>query len=160
MMIFDTVVLPQPDSPTRPRVLPRGSARLTPLTAWIVRVRPLNQPARSVKVLQDASAFEDGARSGCGGPAPSVRLRERSALFDLADRRQALVRRHGEARHRAHQRLQIGVLRALRKMSSREPASMTRPRYITDDFVGHVGDDAEVVGDEEHATCPSRPAAR
>ena len=43
MMILDTVVLPQPLSPTRPNDSPRRIAKLTSSTATISRVSPPNQ---------------------------------------------------------------------------------------------------------------------
>ena len=51
----------QPDSPTSPSVVPRGRARFTCLTARIVRVRPLNQPARRTKALLTSSTVRTGA---------------------------------------------------------------------------------------------------
>src|SRR5215213_2488967 len=66
MMILETVVLPQPDSPTRPRVLPAGKDRATPLPAWMVRVLHMNQPERRVKVLHSPSAFSTEPFGGGG----------------------------------------------------------------------------------------------
>ena len=67
----------------------------------------------------------------------------------LADRREPLARRHVEARHRAHQRLQIGMLRLAEDVL--DAAGFHHAAAVHHDHLGrHVGDHAEIVRDEQH----------
>ena len=56
-MIFDSVVLPDPDSPTSPTVVPAGIDRLTFDSAGTVCAFPNNPPARSVLHARIAARF-------------------------------------------------------------------------------------------------------
>jgi hypothetical protein len=51
MTVRPSVVLPQPDSPTRPSVSPARSDRSTPSTAWTWPTRRLKTPAVIGKCL-------------------------------------------------------------------------------------------------------------
>ena len=68
-MSFDVVVLPQPDSPTSPSVVPAAMPNEMESTA---RTRPVDQPSiprRTVKCLVSP------ATSSSGWPLPGTRLR-------------------------------------------------------------------------------------
>ena len=69
-----TVVLPQPDSPTRPSVSPRRISKLTPSTAWTMADRPLQDAAADREVL-DEVAHLDQRRPAAGRRGPSARVR-------------------------------------------------------------------------------------
>ena len=69
--------------------------------------------------------------------------------LDLADRLQPLAGLHVEMRHGLQQRLQVGVLRAHEDVVER--AGLDDLAVMgDDDFLGHVGDDAEIMRDQEH----------
>src|ERR671916_2828511 len=70
---FDTVDLPQPDSPTRPRVSPRRMVRLTPSTARTCpMVRLKTMPWVSGKCFFRSRISSRGAPGGgAGGSADS-----------------------------------------------------------------------------------------
>ncbi len=70
-------------------------------------------------------------------------------VFDLADRHQSLARLHVEMRHRLEQRLQVGMLRLVEDVPQR---AALHDRAVVGDhhLLGDVGDDAQVVGDDQH----------
>ncbi len=150
MMILDNVVLPQPDLPTRPRHSPRFTSKLTSSTAsTCFSSPPKKPPLRIAKLLLTFSTSSSG-RAEARALRPGMLLREHLAFGhrDLADRRQALARRHAEARHRAQQRLQIGMLRRLEQIL--HGAGFHDLAVIhDDDLVGDVGDHAQVVRDQQ-----------
>ena len=63
-----TVVLPQPDSPTRPSVSPRRISKLTPSTAWTTADRALQDAAVDREVLDEVAHLDEGRARG--RPAP------------------------------------------------------------------------------------------
>ncbi len=73
----------------------------------------------------------------------------RIARRDLADRHQPLARLHVEARHGAQQGAQIGMLRTAKDVFERA-AFDDLAAIHDDDLFGDVGDDAEIVGDQQH----------
>ena len=90
---------------------------------------------------------------------PVVRVRDRAA-----DRRQPRAPRRVDARDRAQQRPRVGVLRRVEDVVDR-PLLDHAPQVHDDHVVGHLGDDAQVVGDEHdrHAAaraCSSRSRSR
>ena len=95
--------------------------------------------------LADALGLENDA-GGLRGRG-LVRLLSEGCAADLADRRQALAGLHVEARHRPHQGLQIRVARVAEDLLPRARLHHA-PAIHHHHFVGHVGDDAEIVGDE------------
>ncbi len=66
MIIFETVVLPDPDSPTSPSVWPAARLNDTSDTAWTIRGFCHSRPARSVKFLLTPSTCRIGPASGAG----------------------------------------------------------------------------------------------
>ena len=64
-MSFTSVVLPQPDSPTRPSVSPGPSEQLTRSTAWIVVVARLSTPLRWRYVLLTSLASRIVSAMSC-----------------------------------------------------------------------------------------------
>ena len=52
------VVLPQPDSPTRPSVSPRRIEKLTPSTACTVAGAAAEEPAADLEVLDEVADLE------------------------------------------------------------------------------------------------------
>ena len=56
-----TVVLPQPDSPTRPSVSPRWMSKLTPSTAWTTATVRWRTPPRTGKCLTRSRTSTSGA---------------------------------------------------------------------------------------------------
>ena len=69
-MARPVVVLPQPDSPTSPRVWPRSMPKDTSLTAWIGGL-----PRRAGKVTESLRTRSNG---GGGGPVPVIGSAPRS----------------------------------------------------------------------------------
>src|SRR3977135_3209634 len=57
MSVRESVVLPQPDSPTSPSVSPAWIVRSTPSTAWICPTVRLRMPARIGKYLTSPSTL-------------------------------------------------------------------------------------------------------
>ena len=152
-MILDTVVLPQPLSPTRPNDSPRligegdvvdgdDLPRLTAEPAAFARVEGLAQ-ARDLE--QHRRGLTVGARRERVLTVAQQRAPRRR---HFADRRQTLAGRHVQARHGVQERLEIGVTRRGQQIGA--AAALHHPAVIQHhDLVGHVGDDAEIVRDEQ-----------
>ena len=123
-MARPSVVLPEPDSPTTPRVWPSRTVTVTPSTAltWptVRRRRPALIGNQTLKVLH-----LDDARGG--------RVEWSRGAFRL---------RGEEARR-------VGVGRAGEHLG-RRPGIDDLALEHHGDTVGHLADDAEVMGDEEH----------
>ena len=86
-----TVVLPQPDSPTRPSVSPRRIVKLTPSTAWTVGDRPLEDAAADREVLHEVADLDERRRPSAAArrrrAAPSPRAVARTAARALGAER-------------------------------------------------------------------------
>ena len=142
MIIFETVVLPEPDSPTRPSVSPVFRTSDTSETACTTRGFCQNRPDRRVKLLVTPSTWRRGPSSGARS------LRRRDLGPRRADRGQPLVRRHVEARHGPEERLEIGVAGGAHHRIAR-PGLDERAAIQHRHVVGDVGDHAEIVGDQQ-----------
>ena len=189
------VVLPLPDSPTRPSVSPARSSRSTSLSARISRPSCLNVLLTSsaahdgrVVVARDRGAQRRGAavvrgtvwasrpevaaaaarlrstarrsgscsrQIGCTSPQRSAKTQP-SSFAPIGGRRArdrvepALVLAHAGPWQAAQQADGVGVARVLEDVAGR--ALLDQPPGVEHaDAVAHVGDDAEVVADEEHA---------
>src|SRR6185369_17648529 len=81
------VVLPQPDSPTRPRVSPRRSAKLTPSTARTVPARPPNIPPPTLKCLTRSRTSSSASPPPAPGAAVTVAPSARGLILSLQARR-------------------------------------------------------------------------
>ena len=101
------------------------------------------------KALAHIFAFEQ-RRGRLRRPGRQLRHQmRRLAGRDLADRHQPLAGFHVKARYRAKQRPQIRVRGALKDIVERA-AFHDLALIHHDDFLGDVGDDAEVMGDQQH----------
>ena len=67
---------------------------------------------------------------------------------DLADRHQALAGLHVKARHRPQQRAQIRVRRVTKYIFERSALHHLATIH-NDNLFGDIGDDAEIVGDQQ-----------
>ena len=123
-----SVDLPEPDSPTMPRVSPRRSSRLTPSTARTGSRRPAaEQAALGRIVLGQVTDLEQRRSAGRGrGAGGTVRPGMRAA--GAAGCRRA----------------------AARRSTSRTGTGLDDPAVMHDHHpVGDVGDHAEIVGDQQ-----------
>src|SRR5258705_8213810 len=94
-IIFDVVVLPQPDSPTRPRVCPAPMSKEIPSTARTVAVERPSMPWRTGKCLVRPSTARSARGSAVMAPSRGGRVKpaagqvvgaegERGRLLDAA----------------------------------------------------------------------------
>ena len=148
--ILLTVVLPQPLSPTRPRHSPRRMSKLTPSTARTGASLLLpNQP--DLRVVKDfVRSRTDSRMSGFLSLGRGLLAEQRAGVDrNVAQRLQPLAGLHVEMRHRRHQALEIGMARP---PEDRLDRSGLHDLAVIDDhhLVGDVGDDAEIVGDQQH----------
>ena len=162
------VVLPQPDSPTRPSVRPGRSVNDTPSTARTVPTRRGNTEPRisgkcrlrsetssTGRVVPDerglhltARVDRDRASGGEGASGRQVRERRRAPL----ERHEPLGTGGQHVRHRAQQADRVRHLRSGEDLGGR--AEFDHLARVHDAHaVGVSGDDAEVVRDE-HDGCP------
>ena len=148
MIILESVVLPQPLSPTNPKHSPRRICRLTSATARIVCAWPPIQPVlRVVNVLLTLShpKLDVGADR-----ARLVGLDQRPGLMiDLPHRNQPLARLHVEMRHGAQQRAKVGMPRRLEdRMDFAGLHHLSAVEH--DDLIGEIRHHTEIVGDDQH----------
>ena len=139
-----TVDFPDPDSPTRPRTLARGDLE-THLVDRRQRLRSAEEaalleakPLGEVLDLQDRPAAFDRARRSEGF----------QLWLDRPDRLEAVL--HVERGDRVQQCLEVGMLGRTEDLL-RGAALHHAPLVDHHHLVGHVRDDAEIVGDEEDA---------
>jgi len=124
-------------------------SKLTSATALTRASAPPNQRdflMRNVLVMFDL----DHRTGRVGALRPRLLGGEQVAGLglDLAQRHQSLSRLHVEARHGAHQRLQIRMLGP--GVDVGRGAALHHLAVVHDhDLLGHIGDDAEIVGDEQ-----------
>ena len=128
------VDLPQPDSPTSASVSPGAIGEADALDGVDAAVDPAEEAAPDVEA--------DGA-----GRATSATGAGRLVATARPDAWRA--GRRAEPRHRGEQLARVVRLRARRRCRSTGPSSTIRPCAHDDDAVGHLGDDAHVVGDED-----------
>ena len=189
---FAVVVLPQPDSPTTPRVCPGSIANEMPSTARTTPRSPPKIPRLARKCLVSPAASTTAIRaaplstrrssrivaSSVSEPAARVRpvsRRERrrrlgaAPVEDLrAARRERAARRQcreirrlavdrgkplavvAHPRDRVQQGLGIGMGRSIEDLRHR-PQLDHPPGIHHRELVAHLGDDAEIVGDEDQS---------
>src|SRR5262245_45965475 len=176
---FEVVVLPQPDSPTSPSVSPGPIVKLIPSTAFTTpRGFPKSEPptgkcfrrsrtasnglstrgpwleghpaARAPVAVQalrgrllDAAALDRartaGMKSASSREGREIRRLARNAVERLAD---------AELRDRVEERLRVGMPGTVEQAAHRLHLH-DLPRVHHPDPVAHLGDDAEVVRDED-----------
>src|SRR5215218_1222752 len=171
MIALPSVDLPQPDSPTSPSVSPTARSRLTPLTARTTPAAVLKRTWTSLRESSDISgrpgreAGDQAARRGLGelGPlAEAARHYALAARCEGAALRQGIERRHHAGnvgqplgafgagdRRRADQADRVGVQGVLEQIVDGRFLDLAAGIHHHD-AIGGLGDDAEVVGDEQH----------
>ena len=178
-MVRPSVVLPQPDSPTRPRTRPPRASRLTPSrrapAARSGRRKPLAAaeqhgddrrrrglaPASCAYLHRSGRSRRRGRRTAPAAAAPAraggARSRQRGAKRQPAGRAKRRRHRAGDA----DERLRAVGMAGQQRRACRDATASSRiaPHGagldglagIDDaDVVAELGDDAEVVGDEQH----------
>ena len=185
-----SVDLPQPHSPTRPSVSPAASAKLTPSTArtrtaarrrvaglrghvdrqqrhacgtrasatrqatqWPCRGR--DDAERRRRAARRRSTRR-AARRECAATAHRRQRRRRCPGLRRAARRRAVARRDGIAPSRP---ARVGMLRLGEERDRRGLHDLAAGIHH-DDAVRDLGDDAEIMGDEDQRPCGARAAAR
>ena len=111
-----------------------------------------------LKPLADVAHGQQRAgRVGIGRPRLLGGQQAGARGLDFADRHQPLAGFHVKARHGVQQRPQIGMGRPAEDVVER--AALHDLAVIEDDdLFRHVGDHAEVVGDDRERPCRARPA--
>ena len=144
--------LPAPALADEPKALATLDLEADPVDRDDARARfgAAEQPAFADCVtLSDICTFEQ--RSDCvGRPFPPFRhqMRRISGWY-LPYGDQALAGLHVKARDRLQQRFQIGVFRTTEDVVE-GPALHHLAAIHDDNLFGHVGDDTEIVGDQQH----------
>ena len=187
---FAVVVLPQPDSPTTPSVLPPSMAKVTPSTARTTPRLAAEDAAPRREMLAEAGSLQNGGHAtlllsiaalasalGTASQQRAVRpsstansggasSRQRPNAIGAAGCEGAAGRQGGEigrlafdggevvavvrhARDRAEQRLGVGVRRASMKICAHRSLLDDPAGIHHGELVAHLGDDAEIVGDED-----------
>src|SRR5712691_2847655 len=177
-MSFAVVVLPQPDSPTRPRVSPVLIVKLTPSTALTQpRLLPRREPPTGKYFLRPRTSSNGSLTGGLlqGLPAPdgpAVAQGLLAGLFSTATVQgvraagvKAAARRQGreiwrlagdgverllapQLRHGVEQSSGVGVLRCVEQVPHRLHLDDLAGVHYRY-FVTHLGHNAQVVGDED-----------
>ena len=153
-MLRPVVDLPQPDSPTSASVSPARSVKLTCSTACtraasaaeeaapkLEARRRVGAPPAPASAVRTVACGSGAGPPGSGNGSGSVSSRRRRAP---APRRAAPACRDAPARRRCAATVAFLDLLAV---------------VHHDDAVGHLGDHAHVVRDEDHPHAVSRPAA-
>src|SRR2546430_14782908 len=173
---FAVVVLPQPDSPTRPSVLPGSMVNEMSSTALTTAVARAKSPRRTGKCLVRFVASRTGPAMLAGKPAAAgmsvghaelgrclraapvhdfraarverAAARERGGVWRLAVDRGEPRAAVAEARDGLEER--PGVRMRRRVVDPRHGAGLDEAAPVHHrDLVAHLGHDAEVVGDED-----------
>ena len=154
------VVLPEPDSPTRPTTSPWWIVRSTPSTARNAGVR--RRPGYSMTMSRARSTTVRLSFGEVTGAAPTSRRAGvpcvgRSAgtgapaAWPRCPRPAVPPDDPAQVRDGREQRLGVRVLRAAEDLLARSPALDDPAVLHDDDPVRHVGHHAHVVGDEDDA---------
>ncbi len=150
MMTLDSVVLPQPLSPTSPKHSPRMIEKLRSSTARnVVRCAPGTRAAGALLERLADAAHVEVDRGRIRGPRLPLLDQRAGLVVDRAHRHQPFARLHVEMRHRAEQRLQVRVRGPL-EQRLHGAALHDLALVEDDDLVGDVGHHAEIVGDDQH----------
>ena len=155
--------------------VPADEVRAAPCRSWICRSRirrpaPASRPARSRTISPRPHAR--GRRLRCrmppfmskptvrsltsrtGGEAPGFSV---ARVLERAGRSCPLIAPSRGTAFEQHARI-VGLRRGENRLHI---ARLNQPAAAhDDDAVGHLGDDAHVVGDEQHAPCRTRAAGR